>query len=279
MTSTPGPVLVQLSDTHIVAPGLKLMGRIDTAPLLAASVQDVLALQPQPTAIVVTGDLVDRGSVAEYAHLRTLLQPLIDAGWPLHLLPGNHDAVPALRSAWPDLPTLAPLADAALAPHVLFATDLGGLRLVALDTVVAGAPHGTLCDRRLQWLDTTLAEQPDIPTIVAMHHPPFVTGIAHMDGMGLREGSEGLAAVLRRHPQVERVVCGHLHRTIVRRFGGTVAMTVPSTAHQITLDLRPDGPPAWRMEPAGFAVHTLRDGALVSHIAAAGDFGPSQAFG
>lgn len=279
MTSTPSPVLVQLSDTHIVAPGLRLMRRIDTAPLLAASVQAVLQLQPAPTAVVVTGDLVDRGSAQEYAHLRVLLQPLLDAGWPLHLLPGNHDAVPALRAAWPDLPTLAPLADPALAPHVLFATDLGGLRLVALDTVVAGAPHGTLCGHRLSWLDATLGEDATTPTIVAMHHPPFITGVAHMDGMGLREGADGLAAVLQRHPQVERVICGHLHRPIVRRFGGTVAMTVPSTAHQITLDLRPDGPPAWRMEPPGFAVHTLRDGALVTHIAAAGDFGASQAFG
>ena len=272
-------MLVQLSDTHIVAPGLRLMRQIDSAPLLAATVQAVLRLRPAPTAIVITGDLVDRGDAQEYAHLRALLQPLLDTGCPLHLLPGNHDAVPALRAAWTELPTLAPLADPRLAPFVLFATRLGGLRLVALDTVVAGAPYCTLCAHRLRWLDTTLGEDATTPTLVAMHHPPFITGVAHMDGMGLREGAEGLAAVLRRHPQVERVICGHLHRPIVRRFAGTVAMTVPSTAHQITLDLRPDGPPAWRMEPAGFAVHTLCDGAVVTHIAAAGEFGQSQAFG
>jgi 3',5'-cyclic AMP phosphodiesterase CpdA len=145
---------------------------------------------------------------------------------------------------------------------------------VALDTVVPRAGHGSLCAHRLAWLDDTLAAAPEVPTMVAMHHPPFATGIAHMDAIGLREGADGLAAVLRRHPQVERVICGHLHRPIVRRFGGTLAMTVPSTAHQIVLDLRAGGPAAWRMEPPGFAVHTLSDGALVSHGVTVGDHGP-----
>jgi 3',5'-cyclic AMP phosphodiesterase CpdA len=109
-----------------------------------------------------------------------------------------------------------------------------------------------------------------------MHHPPFVTGIGHMDGIGLLEGADALAAVLQRHPQVERVICGHLHRSIVRRFGGTVAMTVPSTAHQIVLDLRTGAPATFRREPPGFAVHAMRDGALVSHVAAVGDHGPVE---
>jgi hypothetical protein len=74
------------------------------------------------------------------------------------------------------------------------------------------------------------------------------------------------------------VICGHLHRAIVRRFGGTVAMTVPSTAHQIFLDLRPDGIPGFIHEPPGYAVHTLREGAVVSHLAASGDHGPPTRF-
>ena len=270
------PVLVQLSDTHIVGPGLKLLDEVDTPAFLARAVASVQRLQPAPTAALVTGDLVDRGSADEYARLRALLAPL---PCPVYLMPGNHDAPQALREAFPDHAYLQPVAgDPALAPHVLYTVDLGGLRLVALDTVVARRPHGALCEARLAWLDATLAAAPDVPTLLAMHHPPFVTGIAHMDRMGLLEGAAGLEAVLRRHPQVERVICGHLHRTIVRRFAGTVVMTVPSTAHQIALDLRADAPPAWLMEPPGFAVHALRDGALVSHVAAAGEHGPDRLF-
>jgi 3',5'-cyclic-AMP phosphodiesterase len=269
------PILVQLSDLHVVAQGNLLLGHVDTPALLAQAVSSVRRLRPAATAVLLTGDLVDRGRPDEYAHLRQLLAPL---DCPTYLMPGNHDATAALRAVFADRAYLQPDADPALAPYVLYAADIGGLRLVALDTVVAGAPHGTLCEKRLTWLDATLAAAPRVPTLVAMHHPPFVTGIAHMDAMGLLEGEAGLKAVLRRHPQVERVICGHLHRPIVRRFGGTVAMTVPSTAHQVVLDLRPDAPATYLMEPPGYALHTLRDGAIVTHVAAIGDHGPPKDF-
>lgn len=262
-------MLVQLSDPHVVAPGALLDGRIDTPGLLAQAVAAALALHP--AAVVLTGDLVDRGTTAEYAHLRALLAPI---GCPVWLMPGNHDDPAALRLAFPDHDELRP----PLADHVLWVREAAGLRLVALDTVVPRRPHGALCAARLAWLDRTLAAAPARPTLVAMHHPPFVTGIAHMDVMGLLEGAAELEAVLRRHPQVERVICGHLHRSIVSRFGGTLAMTVPSTAHQIVLDLSADGPAAWRFEPPGFGVHVLRDGAVVSHVAAAGNHGPAHAY-
>ncbi|WP_297648590.1 phosphodiesterase [Hydrogenophaga sp.] len=268
-------MLVQLSDPHIVAPGRLLMDRIDTPALLAQAVASVCGLAPAASAVVVTGDLVDRGSADEYAHLQLLLAPL---SCPVWLMPGNHDAAGALRRAFPDHAELAPLPDPALAPFVLWVREVAGLRLVALDTVVEGASHGALCEHRLAWLDRTLAEAPHQPTVVAMHHPPFATGIAHMDRIGLRQGSAALAELLRRHPQVERVLCGHLHRPIVRRFGGTVAMTVPSTAHQIVLDLREDAPATYRREPPGYALHLLRDGALVSHTVAVGDHGPVEIY-
>ena len=265
-------MLVQLSDPHIVAPGRLLMDRVDTPALLARAVAQVLTLDPPAAAVVVTGDLVDRGSADEYAHLQQLLAPLACPVW---LMPGNHDSVDAMRLACADHTELAPVNEEALSPYVLWVREVAGLRLLALDTVVEGAAHGTLCEHRLDWLDRTLAEAPQQPTIVAMHHPPFSTGIGHMDDIGLRRGSEALARVLRKHPQVERVICGHLHRPIVGRFGGTVVTTVPSTAHQIALDLRADGPAAWRWEPPGFALHLLCNGAVVSHGITVGDFGPS----
>src|SRR3989344_2288508 len=46
------------------------------------------------------------------------------------------------------------------------------------------------------------------PVVIAMHHPPFRTLIGHMDDIGLREGADALEAIVARHPQVERVICG-----------------------------------------------------------------------
>lgn len=275
--NTSSSVLVQLSDPHVVAPGRLLAGRIDTPALLAQAVAAVLDLRPAPAAVVVSGDLVDAGSVDEYAHLRRLLEPLPQPVW---LMPGNHDLAASLREVFPDHAELQAPADedAALAPFVLWDRRVGALRLLALDTVVPGAPHGRLCPRRLAWLERRLSQAPSLPTVLAMHHPPFRTGIGHMDAMSLLEGADELASLLTRHPQVERVICGHLHRPILRRFGGTVAMTVPSTAHQIALDLQPQASAAWRREPPGFALHAWQAGALVTHFVTVGDFGPAEPY-
>jgi 3',5'-cyclic AMP phosphodiesterase CpdA len=84
-----------------------------------------------------------------------------------------------------------------------------------------------------------LREQPDQPTMIFMHHPPFSTGLADMDRINCRNGA-AMAAVLRRFDNVERVVCGHHHRPITVRWGGTIGSVAPSTAHQVSLDLAPD---------------------------------------
>ncbi len=267
---------IQLSDPHIVAKGRRLMDAVDTAAHLERAVAQINRLPAPPSHVLITGDLVERGGFDEYAHVRELLAPL---PCPVLLLPGNHDSVPNLRQAFADHGHLrATAGEAALADFVLYAADLGSHRLLALDTVVAGQPHGTLCAARLDWLRTQLEAEPDRPTLVAMHHPPFRTGIRHMDDMGLREGADALERLIARHPQVERILCGHLHRPITRRFGHTVAMTAPSPAHQIALGLAVDSPAAFIFEPPGFYIHTVQDGHLVTHLQPIGDFGAAHAF-
>ena len=145
------------------------------------------------------------------------------------------------------------------------------MRLVALDTLVPGEGGGELCAERLAWLDRMLAAKPRQPTAVLMHHPPFATGIERMDRAGLR-GTEAFAAIIGRHGQVERILCGHLHRAIERRFAGTVAGTAPSTAHQIRLDIRSGAPLRFMFEPPGYQLHLWYDGGLVSHTANFGEW-------
>jgi 3',5'-cyclic AMP phosphodiesterase CpdA len=257
--------LVQLTDLHIREPGRLTYRRIDTARYLEQTVQSVLALAQRPHAVVITGDLTDFGRTGEYQHLRRLLAPL--DGLPIYLLPGNHDDRDALRAAFPDHAYLGS------GGFVQYAVDIGGLRLIALDTVVPGHSEGALCAQRLQWLETELAACAGRPVVVAMHHPPFETLIGHMDRIGLLQGAAGLEALVARHPQVQRVVCGHLHRSIQVGFGGTVAMTSPGPAHQVCLDLAPDAASAWTLEPPGFLLHALpMGGRLVSHAVASGRF-------
>ncbi|MCX7231446.1 MAG: phosphodiesterase [Burkholderiales bacterium] len=256
-------LLCQISDLHIKAGRRLAYGVVDTATMLERCVAHILALPQRPDAVVATGDLVDLGTPQEYALLRELLAPL---PMPLYLLPGNHDERDALREAFPEHAYLRQWA-----PFVQYAIDLEPIRLVALDTVVPRSGAGALCEARLGWLERTLAGAPGRPTVVAMHHPPFVTGIGHMDRVGL-SGSEALADVIARHPQVERIIAGHLHRPITVRFAKTVAGTCPSPAHQVALDIDLEAADRFVMEPPGFQLHWWSGLQLVTHTATVGDF-------
>lgn len=249
-------LLAQITDFHVARPGSQMATTARTAERLAQAVRHINALAPRPDAVVCTGDLADSGSESEY---RDLLELLASLAYPTYVIPGNHDDRDNLRRAFRErghayLPEVGPLC---------YTVDLGPLRLVALDTLVPGAAHGELDAEALAWLDARLAES-KVPTIILQHHPPFRTGIGHMDAMGL-EGSDAEAAVVRKYDHVERILCGHLHRSISCRFAGTVASTCPSTAHQVGLDLGVPGGLSIVAEPPVCALHLFSDGTLVSH--------------
>ncbi len=257
-------LLAQISDLHIKLPGKLSYKVVDCAGMLARCVEEILRLPQRPDALAITGDLVDFGRRDEYEHLRELLAPL---PMPYYLIPGNHDERGALRAAFPEHAYLRQWE-----PYIQYAIDDWPVRIVALDTVIPKESGGRLDKERLDWLQTTLNAKADQPTIVIMHHPPFDTLIGHMDRIGL-EGKKELEQVIARHPQVERVLCGHLHRVIQFRFGGTIAMTCPSPAHQVALDLAPDAASRFKMEPPGFQLHVWTKGqGVVSHTAFIGEF-------
>jgi 3',5'-cyclic-AMP phosphodiesterase len=256
--------LLQLSDTHIREPGRLAYGRIDTAPYLRQAVEAIGRLPQRPDAVVITGDLTDFGRAAEYDHLRALLEPLT---MPVYLLPGNHDDRQQLRTSFPEHHYLGSEG------FVQYSVPIGDLQLIALDTVVPQASEGSLCAERLGWLAAELEAQRLRPVVVAMHHPPFQSLIGHMDEIGLLSGAAELEALLSRYPNVQRVICGHLHRSIQVSFAGTVAVTVPSPAHQVCLDLSPQAASTWTLEPPGFGIHSLPpSGRMVSHTAYSGAF-------
>jgi 3',5'-cyclic AMP phosphodiesterase CpdA len=256
-------VIAQISDTHIKPEGELAYGRLDTAPFLSAAVAHLLALEPRPDVVIATGDLVDAGRPEEYRRLRALLAPL---PMPVYLIPGNHDDRDALRAVFTDHAYLP------RAGFIQYVVENHPVRLVALDTLVPGQHGGLICPERLAWLEARLHEAPRRPTLVFMHHPPFVTGISFMDGYGLAN-AEGLRDVLQRHTHVEAVVCGHVHRPVQTRWAGTVVSTAPSTAHQVALSIRPGEPGMFIMEPPACRLHVWTDGVgLVTHTSYVGDY-------
>lgn len=263
-------ILAQLTDMHIKPPGQIAYRQVDTATCLAAAIDALGRLARPPDAVLFTGDLVDGGLPEEYALLRRLLSPL---AMPLYLLPGNHDDRAALRAAFPDHAHLG--GDG----PIRYVVEQHAVRLIILDSVIPGSGGGRLGPEQIAWLDAMLSAAPHRPTMVALHHPPFRTMIGHMDEIGLADAA-ALEEVVRRHPQIERILSGHLHRPIHMRWAGTIASTAPSTAHQLLLDLGGSAPPGFRLEPPGYQLHVQVPGSgIVSHTALVGDWpGPFPFF-
>ena len=214
--------IAQLSDPHVkVGPDDE-----GSAQALAKAVAAVLNLAPLPSAVLVTGDLADHASAAEYERFHELVEPL---PMPVHVLPGNHD----------ELDWEGPRS-----------VDCDGTRVVLCDTHIPGRDDGRL---DIDWLAGELGEG---PAIVAMHHPPFAVGIGGLDAIGLPEHDRAaLAALLERAPNVRRVIAGHVHRTAFTTLGGCQVMTCASTNLQAKLEI---GSPGYTIapEPPAFLVHT-----------------------
>jgi len=260
-------LIAQISDLHVRRRGDLMGGRVDTCAALERAVAAIGRLDPRPDVVLLTGDLVDSGDdEAEYVQLRDILRAL---PMPWYAIPGNHDGRRAMRSVFRDRGELQRDAD-----FIQYAIDDWPVRLVCLDTLDPGSGAGLLDDARLAWLESELARPPRRPTLLAMHHPPFETGIRFMDSISCR-GAAALARLLERGGGVDLLVCGHLHRAVIARFAGAVACAAPSTAHQVRLDLRPfdTSPGDYVLEPPGYLLHRwTQEAGFATHVATVGDW-------
>jgi Icc protein len=263
-------LMAQLSDPHVGTGPAFLGGRMDTEHALRQAVAHVAAMEPAPDLVLLTGDLTEHGSAAEYAVVADALALL---SMPVYAVPGNHDDPKVARDALSRCMPVAPDA-----PHGVccYHRHHGGLHLVALDTVVPRQSHGALEADQLAWLARTLDACRDEPVLIFMHHPPLPTGIEAMDACSLLTGGDALAALVRQHGAVQGVLCGHLHRPVQMQFGGAPLHVAPSVAHQITLDLRPGAPLRAQLEPPKISLHrwSLPHG-LCTHLSYVEAFGPA----
>ena len=244
-------LIAHLSDPHITTGPLAA----EPAAGLYRALGRVLALDPLPDCVVVTGDLVDHGRPDEYAALRETIGgfPL-----PLHLAIGNHDDRDAMLAAYGGGPLLAG------SPSAHYSVDYPAATVVVLDSWVPGSLAGRLGEQQLGWLDDVLGARRDVPALVCLHHPPIPVGIPGMDEIRLLDGA-GLAEVVTRHPHVVRVLAGHLHRVVSAGFAGSLLSVAPSTYRQVDLCMLTGRELGFVAEPTAFLLHALADGGCVTH--------------
>jgi len=218
-------------------------------------------LDRRPDLLFATGDLVDRGDVDSYRRLRGALSAL---PFPVWLCVGNHDVRDNFSAVFPKIPVVD--------GFVQYVLDTGPLRFIILDTLEEGRHGGAFCDVRARWLADRVAEAPDRPTVIVLHHPPIDTGIEWMT-TGLNEPwVQRLDAALAGHRNIVGLMTGHIHRSIVTGWRGRPLTVCPSTAPQVALTLAPldpaapDGRPMIVADPPAFALHYWNGEGLVTHF-------------
>ena len=247
-------IIGQVSDLHIGA-APKLRGETPEDNLLRA----FEALRPfKPDILLATGDLANDAGAEEYAVLADLLP---HAPAPVFLLPGNHDDPDKMRAAFPDH-TYFPANG-----HLSYTIDHLPVRIVCVDQTERHKVHGRFTQEHAVWLNETLADAPDKPTLVALHHPPYETNDILFDTIGLLDANI-FKRVIARHPQVKRITSGHHHRLTSGMVAHAAALSAPSTAWAYGSALRQgDTPASITPEPPAFLLHTWTErGGFAAHM-------------
>ncbi len=224
----PDHFLLHLSDTHLLAGGSKLYGRVDAEAHLAGLFAEVEASGARPQAIVFTGDLADKGEPGAYELLREMVEPAAARlGARVIWVMGNHDDRSAFRAGLLGQPSSEAPIDRSY--------DLNGLRLITLDTSVPGHHHGAVSDQQLLWLAEELRVPAPDGTILAMHHPPVPSVLDLATAVELRD-QDRLADVLR-GTDVRSIIAGHLHYSSMATFAGIPVSVSSATCYTQDLNV------------------------------------------
>ena len=247
--------LLQITDPHVGRSGLLNYG-VDPRARLEACVADINTHHADAALCLVTGDLVNEGTVEEYANLEPVLRTL---KMPVRVLTGNHDERTNLRRFFPDTP---------VDENGFFQStiDVPGGRILLLDTLRDGKASGELCAQRLAWLSSALGAADDAIYIV-MHHPPMAVGVEYMDKIGLSNYEDFWTTVGPHREQIKLVVFGHVHRPISGVYRGIAIAGCPSTVHQVALELgpQPELHLNFNHEPPCYAVLDISDQGCIVH--------------
>ena len=252
--------ILQISDFHLRGDGKLSFQVVDTASFLKstkAHLEHVFALDGQkPDMIVVTGDIADSGD--EKAYLM-VYEALSSFNVPVYAVPGNHDRrdrMVRILKGWT-------IPNPQTAPFLCYAVQTEEARLLFLDTLNPGSHAGHMREAELAWLDNELQSNKNVPTLIFMHHPPFITGLPAMDEPF--ENREQMRTVLMKAPWA-RLCCGHMHRPIFTVWAGVPCVTAPAASMQIELDFTPEGGDTFRMETPGYLLHDFEDGVFNTHV-------------
>jgi len=236
------------SDTHIAADPSQIARNVNMAEHLRQAVKEVVALKTRPAGVFVNGDCaLDRGLAEDYTTFTTLLQPLREAGMPLHLGLGNHDD---REKFWDSLKGVKAGSPPVIGKHILVvkAALANWFLLDSLD--VTKSTPGKLGEEQRAWLARALDEHAEKPALVMVHHNP-APGKAEQRS-GLLDTDE-LMEILLPRPHVKMLIYGHSHHWEQKTRDGLHLINLPAVAYPFKVE-----------EPTGWVdTYLARSGATI----------------
>lgn len=228
----PRYTLIQISDPHVEESGGESRYGVDTITLLERALHRLEASGVRADALLLTGDLAERGSAVEYGRVRDAVEPVAARlGVPAVYAMGNHDDRATLRAV-----LLGD--DSGSTEPVYQVVRLRGLRIVVLDSSVPGLAFGELAGGQLDRLRAELTEPAPDGTVLVLHHPPLPSVVPVIAAIELQH-PERLAAVIT-GSDVRIVLAGHTHTTSAGVLAG-VPVWVPGALASNTDALAPAG--------------------------------------
>ncbi|QIS11742.1 metallophosphoesterase family protein [Nocardia arthritidis] len=222
-----GRTVVQLTDTHIRPAGQSVHG-VDTYANLTHVLGQLLAADQSIDALVLSGDLTDDGSPEAYRRLRDAVTPVAaELGATILYVMGNHDerGAFAVELLGADPATVRP--EQTLDQVI----DVGGLRIIALDSTTPGRHEGHLETAQLAWLTDELRRPAPRGTLLVLHHPPIASPLAATEYLRLQRPELLETAVA--GTDIQMIICGHNHLTAAAAVAGIPVWLGPALAYRI----------------------------------------------
>jgi predicted phosphodiesterase len=226
-----GAYIIQISDLHIGGgideryppvgnSGLEfLVKSVSPTPRVERIVREINALDPQPSLVMVSGDLSDHGMPDELALAHSVLRELKA---PLYVARGNHDRDLA---AFLDAAKGLPFADTEGAAErgFYYGFDLAGVRVLVTDS-----ENMELAGEQVAWLAEELSAPTNRDTVIVGHRHLLPVGWYPVDltkGFS-QHNAEKVLVPMRDNGRAHWHLAGHVHLNSLRTELGLHLLTL-----------------------------------------------------
>lgn len=210
----PSLFAMTISDLHYTSDPNVISTVVPAMPYAKQATEALLnqVIEQKPDVFLITGDNTNSGRESDMRELASYLKQIHDAGIPVVMTPGNHDFNICGAKEYREIFFPVLTIDAEDPASLSYYTDIGGLRIFAMDdsSITAGG-NGVFKDETMKWLKENLkqAEKEGLRVLFLSHHN-VIAGKEDARNESYRINNTDLESILKKE-HVRLCISGHLH--------------------------------------------------------------------